>query len=160
MDDGLDNKGSSALEQDNLPISKIEVAEPITLGARLVDVLETTCDDSCSRNVPKSVSDLIDDFDFDETDLAVDNTRELSIRRQVVATVGLFSIIKLARIVQLLIPAFDFCVPNKQCIAATEENPCELFDTIDFPIDEFFPPQKADFPGALEDERAMTKDEF
>lgn len=160
VDDGLDNKGSSALEQDNLPISKIEVAEPITLGARLVDVLETTCDDSCSRNVPKSVSDLIDDFDFDETDLAVDNTRELSIRRQVVATVGLFSIIKLARIVQLLIPAFDFCVPNKQCVAATEENPCELFDTIDFPIDEFFPPQKADFPGALEDERAMTKDEF
>jgi len=160
VEKGLDNQGGSALQQDNLPISKIEVAEPITLGAKLVDVLESSCDDGCARNLPKVVSDLIEDFDFDETDLAVDNTRELNIRRQAVATVGLFSIIKLARFVQLLIPAFDFCIPNKQCVAATEENPCDLFDTIDFPIDEFFPPQKADFPGALEDDRALTKDDL
>ncbi len=159
VDKGLDNQGDSALQQDNLPISKVEVAEPITLGARLVDVLENTCDDSCERNVPNTVSDLIDEIDFDETDLVTDNTRHLSVTRQVVATIGLFSIIKLARFVQLLIPAFDFCVPNKQCVAATEEDACGLFDTIDFPVDEFFPPQKMDFPGALEDERDITKDE-
>jgi hypothetical protein len=34
-----------------------------------------------------------------------------------------------------------------------------LFDTIDFPIDEFFPPQKADFPGAEEDIRSVADDE-
>ncbi len=159
VDKGLDNQGDSALQQDNLPISKVEVAEPITLGARLVDVLENICDDSCERNVPNMVSDLIDEIDFDETDLITDNTRHLSVTRQVVATIGLFSIIKLARLVQLLIPAFDFCVPNKQCVAATDEDPCGLFDTIEFPVDEFFPPQKMDFPGALEDERSITKDE-
>lgn len=48
------------------------------------------------------------------------------------------------------------CVPNKNCVAATEENPCDLFDTIDFPVDEFFPPQKFDFPGAVEAENEMT----
>jgi hypothetical protein len=73
----------------------------------------------------------------------------------VFATVGLFSIIKLVRFVQLLIPAFDFCVPNKECVSATEENPCELFETIEFPFDEFFPPQIFDFPGALEQEKVM-----
>ena len=29
VDQGLDNQGTSALQQDNLPISKVEVAEPI-----------------------------------------------------------------------------------------------------------------------------------
>ena len=78
--------------------------------------------------------------------------------KRVFVTVGLFSIIKLARYVQLLIPAFNFCFPNKECIAATEENPCELFETIQFPFDEFFPPQKFDFPGAVERERAMIEE--
>ncbi|MGE5613058.1 MAG: hypothetical protein ACM3XR_01510 [Bacillota bacterium] len=159
VDKGLDNQGDSALQQDNLPISKVEVAEPITLGAKIVDVLENICDSGCDRNMPKSVSDLIDDVDFDETDIVVGDSRHLQIKRQVVVTIGLFSIIKLARMVQLLIPAFDFCVPKKKCIAATEEEPCKLFDTIDFPIDEFFPPQKVDFPGAIEEERTMTNDE-
>lgn len=159
VDQGIDNQGDSALQQDNLPISKVEVAEPITLGAKIVDVLENICDSSCDRNMPRSVSDLIDDVDFDETDIVVGDSRHLEVTRQVVATIGLFSIIKLARFVQLLIPAFDFCVPNKKCIAATEEEPCRLFDTIDFPIDEFFPPQKVDFPGAIEEERTMTNDE-
>ncbi|MGI6667906.1 MAG: hypothetical protein ACOX4M_00145 [Acetivibrionales bacterium] len=159
VDKGIDNQGDSALQQDNLPVSKVEVAEPITLGAKIVDVLESIDDISCDRNMPRSVSDLIDDADFDELDIAADDTRHLEIRKQVVATIGLFSIIKLARFVQLLIPAFDFCVPSKKCIAATEEEPCSLFDTIDFPIDEFFPPQKVDFPGAIEEERSMTNDE-
>jgi hypothetical protein len=102
---------------------------------------------------------MLESVDFDETDLATDDTRHLVIVKQVVATIGLFSIVKLARLTQLLIPAFDFCVPNKRCVASTDEDPCELFETIDFPIDEFFPPQKMDFPGAIEEERSMTKDE-
>ena len=161
VEHGIDNPVDSALQQDNLPISKVEVAEPITLNAKIIEVLENSCDDGCDRHVPQTISEMLEDTDFDETDLGIgsDDERQLIISRQVVTTIGLFSIIKLARFVQLLIPAFDFCVPNKQCISATDDDPCELFETIDFPIDEFFPPQKADFPGALEDERAMTKDE-
>ncbi len=160
VDQGIDHQGTSALQQDNLPISKVEVAEPITLNAKIIEVLESTCDDGCDRNVPGAIGDLLDDVDYDETDLlGGSEDRQLTIGRRVVVTIGLFSIIKLARFVQLLIPAFDFCVPNKQCVAATDEDACGLFDTIDFPIDEFFPPQKADFPGAEENERSMTKDE-
>lgn len=161
VEHGIDTPMDSALQQDNLPISKVEVAEPITLNAKIIEVLENSSDNDCDRHVPQSVSAMLEEVDFDEADFkkGTNDERELVIGRQVVATIGLFSIIKLARFVQLMIPAFDFCVPHKHCIAATDEDPCELFETIDFPIDEFFPPQKADFPGALEDERTMTKDE-
>ncbi len=161
VEHGIDRPADSSLQQDNLPISKVEVAEPITLNAKIIEVLENSSDDDCDRHVPRSVSELLEDTDFDETELRkdADDERHLVITRQVVATVGLFSMIKLVRYVQLMIPAFDFCVPHKQCIAATDEDPCELFETIEFPMDEFFPPQKADFPGAIEDERSMTKDD-
>mgnify|MGYP000910969874 FL=1 len=160
VDQGIDKQENSALQQDNLPISKVEVAEPITLNARIVEVLENSGCDDCERHLPKNVSEMLEEVDFDTSELSDSgDERQLVIGRDVVVTLGLFSIIKLARFIQLLIPAFDFCVPNKQCIASTDEDPCELFDTIEFPIDEFFPPQKADFPGAFEDERTLSKDE-
>ena len=60
-------------------------------------------------------------------------------------TLGLFSIIRLERNVQLLVPVYDFCVPDKECVGATEDNPCDLFDNINFPVDEFFPPNACSF---------------
>jgi hypothetical protein len=55
-------------------------------------------------------------------------------------TLGLFSIVKIERQVQMLIPAYDFCVPDKECTGSTGD-PCELFRTIKFPTNEFFLPQ-------------------
>jgi len=43
----------------------------------------------------------------------------------------------------MLIPAYDFCIPGKECVT-TSDNPCELFRRIDFPTDEFFPPKVAE----------------
>ena len=54
--------------------------------------------------------------------------------KRVVVSLGLFSIVKLVRLTQLLIPAFDFCIPNKECVASSDDSPCEIFDTIDFPF--------------------------
>jgi len=142
------------LQQGNQPISKVEVAEPICLDADIQDIrdklFESCC---CVSNLPRNIADLLRSYD-DEADTRDLRNEELPTRR-VVATVGLFSIIKLVRFVQLLIPAFSYCPTNKECIAATEENPCELFDTIEFPLDEFFPPQIFDFPGAVEAEQEM-----
>lgn len=161
VEHGLDMPLKHGLEQDNLPISKVEVAEPITLNARILDISDKCCDDHCDRHIPANVSEVLEDVEIDESEFYTDTEDERGImdRRVVVATVGLFSIIKLARFVQLLIPAFDFCVPNKKCIASTDEDPCELFETIEFPTDEFFPPQKFEFPGALEQEREMLKED-
>jgi len=155
------NKPTCALQQDNLPISKVEVAEPICLNAKIEEIVEKCWDDCCVDHLPRSIIDSLGNDDFDEGDLIeeADEERHCVEKKIVVASVGLFSIVKLVRYVQLLIPAFDFCVPNKKCIASTDQDPCEIFDTIEFPVDEFFPPQKCDFPRAEEEERAMLEEE-
>jgi hypothetical protein len=148
------------LEQSNLPIAKVEVAEPICLNARIQDILDKFFEDCCD-NLPRNVVEALeaDNEGAGERFIEAPVAGVLPApRKRVVVTIGLFSIIKLTRLVQLLIPAFDFCFPNKECIAATEENPCELFDTIEFPFNEFFPPQKFDFPGATEAEKRMTEE--
>lgn len=120
------NEGcGSLIEQDNLPNIIVEVAEPLVLNTRIKRIHHHHCH--------KDVDDV---QDMDGGILP---------QKRVVITLGLFSIIKLVRLVQLLIPAFNFCYPNKECIASTDENPCDIFDTIDFPLDQFFPPQKFDF---------------
>jgi hypothetical protein len=63
--------------------------------------------------------------------------------RDVLATLGVFSIVQLMRNVQMLIPSFDFCVPEKHCESSTD-SPCEMFSRLDFPTDEFFPPDVTD----------------
>lgn len=55
-------------------------------------------------------------------------------------TLGLFTIVQIVRNVQMLIPAYDFCIPEKEC-TTTSDNPCEMFRRIEFPTDEFFPPK-------------------
>ena len=64
--------------------------------------------------------------------------------RQLFVTLGQFSIIKLERDIQLLMPAYDFCMPDKEC-AGNPEDPCALFQNFQFPVDEFFPPKESDF---------------
>ena len=59
-------------------------------------------------------------------------------------SLGIFSIVKLERHVQLLIPSYDYCLPNKECVSAVDDSPCELFDRIDFPFDEFYPPSRCE----------------
>jgi hypothetical protein len=161
VENGIDNPGRSSLQQDNLPIAKVEVAEPICLNSKIETLLEKCIDDIRGEQLPKNVEDMLEEVDFDASELAeADDSRHHHHEEHkiVVATIGLFSIVKLARLVQLLIPAFDFCIPNKRCLASTNENPCELFETIEFPTDEFFPPQKFDFPGAEEEEKHMHRE--
>ena len=114
-----------------------EVVDPITLGAKVVDVKDSGCccdDDFDLASVPDSVSRVFDDS------LILGGEQ-----KRVFVSIGIFSIIRLERRVMLLIPAYDFCVPQKECIGATDDNPCDLFDRISFPVDEFFPPERGDF---------------
>lgn len=70
--------------------------------------------------------------------------------RNVFVSLGLFTIVKLERNVQLLIPAYDFCIPEKECVASTVDDPCNIFENISFPVDEFFPPRQGCFEGGTD----------
>lgn len=66
---------------------------------------------------------------------------------EVDVTIGLFSIIKLFRIVQLLVESTGFCIPQP-CEDVTPLNPCQFFNGLDFPMDIFAPPSNpADLAG-------------
>lgn len=53
-------------------------------------------------------------------------------------TIGLFSIIQLTRPVSVIIPAYEYCKPAKAC-SCSAETPCEIFDKIKFPTEDFCP---------------------
>ena len=59
--------------------------------------------------------------------------------KTVLVTLGVFTIVQLIRNVQMLMPVYDYCMPNKEC-TPTSENPCDLFHKMCFPVNEFFPP--------------------
>jgi len=62
-------------------------------------------------------------------------------RGAVEVTIGLFTIIKLFRIVQLLVESKGFCIPPV-CKDDHPVSPCEFFERMDFPWDMFSPPKK------------------
>ena len=64
--------------------------------------------------------------------------------KDVIVTIGLFSIIDLFRIVNLRVESRGFSVP-RECDGHDSTNPCEFFDNLDFPMDIFAPPQRPEF---------------
>ena len=124
--------------RSNLPKATVEVVDPICLSAKIVDPCERCgcCGDVDVSSLPEYICKCFDDFLVDEED-----------HKRVYVTLGLFSIVRIERNVQILIPAYDFCVPEKECIGSTEEDPCKLFKKLKFPTDEFFPPQLSDWEG-------------
>ena len=72
--------------------------------------------------------------------------------RRWLTTIGQFSIIRLERDTQLVVPAYDYCMPEKECPGTVSDDPCTLFSRIQFPVDEFFPP---DSVSASDDYRSL-----
>jgi hypothetical protein len=63
-------------------------------------------------------------------------------RRQLFVTLGQFSIIRLERDAQLIVPVLDYAIPTKDCcdsIGTCAEDPCEMFSRIPFPAGQFAP---------------------
>ena len=107
------------------------------------------CDDDFDlASVPESVCRV-----FDDSFILGNETKNVFV------SLGVFSIIKLERKVQLLIPSYDFCIPQKECVGATDDNPCDLFERIDFPVDEFFPPERGEFLEKGQDDPSMPRDD-
>lgn len=112
----------------NMPRCTVQVAEPVVLGAQLVEAADERCC-CCCCGIPDSIQHSFGGCFVD--------SRE---GKTVLVTLGVFTIVQLIRNVQMLIPVYDFCMPSKEC-APSNENPCDLFRKMSFPVDEFFPPK-------------------
>ena len=62
-------------------------------------------------------------------------------KHRLYVTLGQFSVIRLERHAQLIVPVLDYSLPTKQCSdnPGCAESPCELFSRIPFPAGEFVP---------------------
>lgn len=111
----------------DMPAAKVQVVDPIVLSCRFCDTPNPQED--CPVSIPASLSERFGG--------SFENT---SPSRHVYVTIGIFSIVQLEREVQMMIPVYDYSVPDKECIS-TADDPCELFKRIKFPVNEFFPPK-------------------
>ena len=120
---------NQASPRSNLPKCVVECVDPIPLSA----VIKTVCNSTCHCPVPRRLCDKLGG-----------EIRESynSGEKTVFVTLGLFTIVQLIRNVQMLIPVYDFCIPEKECSNSTD-NPCEVFSRLDFPTDDFFPPRES-----------------
>jgi len=114
--------------RDNLPIAQVDVVEPIVLGTKVVSKGKCCECDTDIQTLPKCVSCCFEDG------LVCEGERNL------VVTIGVFSIVRIIRDVQILIPSSKFCLPDKECRPCNDEEPCSYFERLTFPTNEFFPP--------------------
>ena len=132
-------------QKTNMPKSVVETLEPICLGVKVSEAGEKCChymdDEIDVCNIPDCVCRVFEDRFV--------NCRNE--QRRVYVSLGLFTIIRLERSVQLLIPAYDFCIPEKECVTSSPDDPCEIFANINFPVDEFFPPVEECFSDSVPD---------
>ncbi|MEE0808541.1 MAG: hypothetical protein U0L84_04185 [Acutalibacteraceae bacterium] len=111
----------------NMPKCVVQSVDPIPLSAKLGKVRDSYTVDSC---IPSAVNKYVGGNLHTNCECGTPT---------VYVTLGLFTIVQLIRNVQMLIPVYDFCVPEKQCDDTTDQ-PCDVFRKIKFPTDDFFPP--------------------
>ena len=118
--------GSSA-DSASQPIAVAECVDPIVLNMKLVDAAQTV------HSEPRPIPEFILEHFGEELVLADTD-------RYVTATLGQFSILRLERDSQLVLPVYDYCLPDKEGAPGEQDDPCTMFSRISFPVDEFFPP--------------------
>lgn len=120
-------------ERSNLPIAVVEVVDPVLLGIKVYE--GESCEETFGGEIPECIRGC-----FDDDVLVCSNDDGV---KKMYANLGQFSIIKLERDIQLLMPAYDICMPEKECDAGSNvtDDPCAMFQQFKFPVDEFFPPR-------------------
>ena len=132
------------LMSTNLPIAVVNSVDPIILSMRLSDPCEApACACGGDAEVPAGIAGCFPG----ELNMGGEG-------RRVYVTLGQFSIIRLERDSQLLIPAYDYCMPSKECsVGGGEEDPCAIFRQVQFPTEEFFPPNTIAPPEGYQETR-------
>lgn len=120
-------------QSTNLPRAVVEVAEPVALRLNVVSYDPASTFGVCvcgACQIPDNVSRNFEGM-----------FRESSPGCKVCyLSLGIFSICRLERPAQLVVPACDDCIPTGSgCYDLPKTDPCALFRSMDFPLGEFYP---------------------
>ena len=122
--------GDTDTAATNDPVAIVETVEPVVLGTKIVDC-SCGCDCGCNEccEIPESICGCID---------GELNTNCNNNNTKLYISFGIFSVIRIERSAQILVQATDYSVPDKECtMASNNENPCSLFNTMPFPVNQF-----------------------
>ena len=115
----------------NRPIAVVEVLDPMVLASKVKDACGGNDGDSITVQIPDSIRAM-----FDEELMCPGDHRRLFV------TLGQFSIIRLERDAQIVIPVVDYAIPTRECcdsMGCADQDPCEMFSRIPFPSQQFSP---------------------
>ena len=118
------------LQAANRPTAVVEVLDPMVLSSKVKEI----CDCSSQEIMPQ-VPEYVRNMYEDSLVLTPEH-------RRLYVTLGQFSIIRLERDAQLVVPVLDYAIPDKECCdtpGACAEDPCEMFSRIPFPTQQFAP---------------------
>ena len=125
--DEIPATAKSVTDSTNNPKCVLQCVDPVSLTSRLAE----GSTDYPNVFFPAMVEDYLGGPV--DTEPTADDTA-------VYATLGLFTIVQLIRDVQMVVPVYDYYIPEKQCDNVLD-TPCDVFRKIDFPTGEFFPPE-------------------
>ena len=128
-DTRLGGPDGATIVSANRPTAVVEVLDPMVLSSKVVDVCHCP-KESAVQQIPEGICGC-----FDEELVLCGEQRRLLV------TLGQFSIIRLERDAQLVVPFLDYSIPTKECCDSPgcAEDPCELFSKIPFPEQSFAP---------------------
>ena len=100
----------------------------MVLSSKVREVCD--CGNQEDLQIPEAIREMFDDTLVQSGE-----------RRRLFVTLGQFSIIRLERDAQLIVPVLDYSIPTKECCEAPgcAEDPCEMFSRIPFPTQQFTP---------------------
>lgn len=129
-DDSFCSPIHSCEASNNMPIAVVEVVDPVPLSIKIVDKC-SPCRCCCSvSEIPDNICCCISG--------SLAETRDNE--KQLLVTLGFFSVIRMERPGQYMIQASAYAVPEKECVPDEDDDPCALFSKMSFPVGEFYPP--------------------
>ena len=131
------------LASANRPTAVVEVLDPMVLSSKVREVCDCGGKDTVAVQIPGFIREMYDD----ELVLSGD-------QRRLFVTLGQFSIVRLERNAQQVVPVLDYAIPTRECCDSPgcAEDPCEMFSHIPFPTQQFTsnactePPCRQDAP--------------
>ena len=125
-----DDRSVALCQNSNYPTAVVEALDPMILSSRVKELCDCGNRESTVVQIPANVLELFDD------ELIMTGER-----RRLYVSLGQFSIIRLERDAQIVVPFLDYSLPTKDCCEAPgcAEDPCEMFSRIPFPANQFTP---------------------
>lgn len=121
---------NSGNRSSNKPQAVLEVVDPIVLSVKVCEPEKRHCYCCCSPDeIPEQVTLMLNGNISDKNDA-----------NKLLVTLGFFSVIRIERPAQYLVSAAEYSVPDKECVVSEEDDPCSVFRTLAFPVNEFSPP--------------------